>query len=462
MIRRSFLHPSTSQKRTSLSLLFPTSVLFQPKRQISLMPLFDVALELTETALVSINSSPILHSALSTVAGAVVVGASSSSSLIAVSPLATMFLFGFLMRLTSLLALTLYSDRAQDRFASAMPTLCKHFLLYAEVAWNPHALKAEVELAATRLHKRRAQTLANFKTGNYRIWAPTFVSMLWVTSGCVAATALGPACLLPVATQSGGGAVAVFVGVNAIATGLWLVTFEQYIGFRKGFWDQRDKALDQLRNIVRMGALVWILFFTTVSILTFQFYAKKDDSAATAVEDGNKEKEEEKKENSSSSSFSHAQQSFVILLPFYFLGVSVAGLLRFNVFHKLAKSNTLAAPLRWPARRPKLHGTYGEYRWHFGEHLGTVRWAEKNTGEAKRAFDNYDKAKVQLEYDCDQRLSKMKWFKNVFADSRNARRPDMPAPPEDFHFVRGKGGNEQKIPENAELRTTTGYSRSGH
>lgn len=155
-------------------------------------------------------------------------------------------------------------------------------------------------------------------------------------------------------------------------------------------------------------------------------------------------------------SFSHGQLSIFILLPFFMLGSAVAGLLRFHLLHKLAKQTPLSSLLQWPRNRPKLHGTYGEYRWSYAEHLGTIRWAEVNTGEKKRAFENYDRAKTQIEYECDARLQKMKWFKNLFIDSRYAKKPNMPAPPEDLGAVRsgrGGGNEKQELPEGMEVKT---------
>jgi len=470
MLRRSFHRvPLTTKRGVSSATVFSSSpLLHSPKRNFSLMPLFEVAVEATEQALVYLNNSSAIHSVAATLSST----STATAAIPVLTPIIAMVAFGFLVRFLTLTTFTMYSDRAQDRYATAMPTLSKHFLLYAEVAWNPHALKNEVEMAATKLQERRSKTMKKFKTSNLRVWGGKISSMLVVGGGCLIGIAVAPTVIplselnmaVNVLTATAADVVPIFGGafptviVNAVASAIWLYNFEKYTDFRKGFWDQRDQVLEGIRAKVRIAMAVWVLMFTLTSVITFQKYASpsddahKDDEKKGEQKSADNKKDDQKQKNKFE--LSHGQLAIFVLLPFYIFGASVAGLFRFHVLHKVTKT-ALSSVLQWPRKRPKLHGTYGEYRWSYADHLATIRWAEVNTGEKKRAFENYERAKTQIEYECDARLQKMSGFKNLFIDSRYAKKPNMPAPPEDLGVVKGGrgGAGQQELPEGVELKT---------
>lgn len=343
------------------------------------------------------------------------------------APILAVVAFGFLLRLATVLTLSLYSDRSLDLIANASPELQKAFMLYAEVAWNPHALRTEIELAGKRHRERASKIMKKHSTGRLRYWVPvTVAGYISAVGGACMWWVAPPLSASPlIASYSG---IALLNGVNLAAVGLGLYNRKRLIDFRLGFNDKKDEALQRGWGYFQVMFAAWLVLYAAASLMFLSPVEAASTSAPTtaaATDSGPQKDDEVESPSSQQSEQQHQLYTFVApdgaaCIPFFLLGLFLAGALQHPLRDLVIKRNRFLAKkvFRWPQKRPPLHGTYGDYHWTVGEHVKNMHDASATTGEMQRMSENYMKGKIQLEYECDRRLSKMPWLSTLFVDSR--------------------------------------------
>ena len=296
----------------------------------------------------------------------------------------TAFAIGALIR-TATLPLSLYSDRALARHASAAPALKQAYFQYAEVALHPRALREEIDLAHQKLLARRKTILHRFDTTELSGTIPATLASIVTCVGLVAASST-IAAISPIPTTVWWDPS---LGLSAIA---FAFTTRCAVSRRLGFSDRTDSKLNAA---TKYGKVL-------VPLATLGAYSATGAAALLGIP---------------------VHPCITVAFPLQLGAASV------NFVRPLWDAAGIGKRwLRWPAEYPSSHGTYGEHAYSIRAHHERLEEVFQ-ANEAAKHRDNYYSAKHSLESECDVRIQKMPIAQKFFRDTRYDRPPQEAASP---------------------------------